>query len=213
VPPLVAEGDVDFTDRGEHALKGVPGRWRLFSVPLDIEAIPRNERATPDGQVVGMRTPSAVPDLEALRRIPGLETGATAELIALGSLSGRCNLTAGQVVVRPGVLPAHVLLVVSGTVEVQVDGGPPEKLQAGAMVGLRALRAGAKHTEEAVVIDDAEVLAVRVDVVDRLLTLPSVDRLLRRAPLSSATMARRPVRSDLPAAGEVVADATAREAG
>ena len=32
VPPLVAGSGIDFTDRGEHELKGVPGTWRLFAV-------------------------------------------------------------------------------------------------------------------------------------------------------------------------------------
>lgn len=32
VKDLVAGSGIDFTDRGEHELKGVPGTWRLFSV-------------------------------------------------------------------------------------------------------------------------------------------------------------------------------------
>jgi class 3 adenylate cyclase len=32
VPPLVAGSGLEFADRGEQHLKGVPGRWRLFSV-------------------------------------------------------------------------------------------------------------------------------------------------------------------------------------
>jgi class 3 adenylate cyclase/pimeloyl-ACP methyl ester carboxylesterase len=32
VPPLVAGSGIEFGDRGEHDLKGVPGLWRLFSV-------------------------------------------------------------------------------------------------------------------------------------------------------------------------------------
>jgi class 3 adenylate cyclase len=32
VKDLVAGSDIEFDDRGEHALKGVPGPWRLFSV-------------------------------------------------------------------------------------------------------------------------------------------------------------------------------------
>ena len=32
VPPLVAGSGITFDDRGEHELKGVPGRWRLFAV-------------------------------------------------------------------------------------------------------------------------------------------------------------------------------------
>jgi class 3 adenylate cyclase len=32
VPPLVAGSGFEFEDRGGHALKGVPGSWRLFSV-------------------------------------------------------------------------------------------------------------------------------------------------------------------------------------
>ena len=32
VPPLVAGSGIEFADRGEHALKGVPGNWRLFAV-------------------------------------------------------------------------------------------------------------------------------------------------------------------------------------
>jgi class 3 adenylate cyclase len=32
VPPLVAGAEIDFEDRGERVLKGVPGAWRLFAV-------------------------------------------------------------------------------------------------------------------------------------------------------------------------------------
>jgi class 3 adenylate cyclase len=32
VPPLVVGSGLDFADRGEHELKGVPGPWRLFAV-------------------------------------------------------------------------------------------------------------------------------------------------------------------------------------
>jgi class 3 adenylate cyclase len=32
VPPLVVGSSIEFDDRGEHELKGVPGTWRLFSV-------------------------------------------------------------------------------------------------------------------------------------------------------------------------------------
>jgi pimeloyl-ACP methyl ester carboxylesterase len=32
IPPLVVGSGVEFADRGEHELKGVPGTWRLFAV-------------------------------------------------------------------------------------------------------------------------------------------------------------------------------------
>jgi class 3 adenylate cyclase len=32
VKDLVAGSEIAFQDRGEHELKGVPGRWRLFAV-------------------------------------------------------------------------------------------------------------------------------------------------------------------------------------
>jgi len=32
VPPLVAGSQIEFVDRGDHALKGVPGTWQLFAV-------------------------------------------------------------------------------------------------------------------------------------------------------------------------------------
>ncbi|MCU1449043.1 MAG: hypothetical protein JWP02_1213 [Acidimicrobiales bacterium] len=32
VPPLVVGSGLDFADRGEHELKGVPGHWRVFSL-------------------------------------------------------------------------------------------------------------------------------------------------------------------------------------
>jgi class 3 adenylate cyclase len=31
VKDLVAGSGIEFEDRGEHALKGVPGEWRLFA--------------------------------------------------------------------------------------------------------------------------------------------------------------------------------------
>jgi class 3 adenylate cyclase len=30
IPPVVAGSGIDFLDRGEHQLKGVPGSWRLY---------------------------------------------------------------------------------------------------------------------------------------------------------------------------------------
>ena len=32
VPMLVAGSGIDFEDRGEHELTGIPGSWRLFAV-------------------------------------------------------------------------------------------------------------------------------------------------------------------------------------
>jgi len=32
VKDLVAGSGLDFEDRGEHVLKGVPGEWRVFAV-------------------------------------------------------------------------------------------------------------------------------------------------------------------------------------
>jgi class 3 adenylate cyclase len=32
VTDLVVGSDLNFTDRGDHSLKGVPGTWRLFAV-------------------------------------------------------------------------------------------------------------------------------------------------------------------------------------
>jgi class 3 adenylate cyclase len=36
VKDLVAGSDIEFTDRGEHELKGVPGGWRLYAVTPEI---------------------------------------------------------------------------------------------------------------------------------------------------------------------------------
>jgi class 3 adenylate cyclase len=30
IPPLVVGSGIEFVDRGEHELKGVPGTWRLY---------------------------------------------------------------------------------------------------------------------------------------------------------------------------------------
>jgi class 3 adenylate cyclase len=32
IPSLVAGSRIEFEDRGEHELKGVPGTWKLFAV-------------------------------------------------------------------------------------------------------------------------------------------------------------------------------------
>jgi class 3 adenylate cyclase len=32
IPPLVVGSGIEFEDRGEHELKGVPGTWRLYAV-------------------------------------------------------------------------------------------------------------------------------------------------------------------------------------
>jgi class 3 adenylate cyclase len=31
IPPLVVGSDLEFVDRGDHALRGVPGSWRLYA--------------------------------------------------------------------------------------------------------------------------------------------------------------------------------------
>jgi hypothetical protein len=36
VKDLVVGSGIDFADRGEHDLKGVPGSWRLWAVEPDI---------------------------------------------------------------------------------------------------------------------------------------------------------------------------------
>jgi class 3 adenylate cyclase len=38
VKDLVAGSGIRFADRGEHALKGVPERWRLFVVSSPVQA-------------------------------------------------------------------------------------------------------------------------------------------------------------------------------
>jgi class 3 adenylate cyclase len=38
VKDLVAGSGISFVDRGEHALKGIPDRWRLFAVTDTIPA-------------------------------------------------------------------------------------------------------------------------------------------------------------------------------
>jgi class 3 adenylate cyclase len=35
VKDLVAGSGIEFEDHGSHALKGVPGQWRLFAVARD----------------------------------------------------------------------------------------------------------------------------------------------------------------------------------
>ena len=42
VKDLVAGSEIEFTDRGVHALKGVPGEWRLFAVVSDSSARARD---------------------------------------------------------------------------------------------------------------------------------------------------------------------------
>lgn len=47
VKDIVAGAGIEFADRGEHGLKGVPGEWRLFSVAGVGE--PGRPGATVDG--------------------------------------------------------------------------------------------------------------------------------------------------------------------
>lgn len=143
---------------------------------------PRNARATASGHGEVMHTTSSVPVLERLRRIPGLETSPTSELIALASITEECRLFAGRVIVRRGCVPRHVLLVASGTVHVTSDDLPSsEVVGGGGLVGLRPVLLGADHGEDAVVATDVEVLVIRTDVLDRFLALPSIERLVDRA--------------------------------
>jgi class 3 adenylate cyclase len=47
VKDLVVGSGLEFTDRGTHSLKGVPGEWRLFAVTGDAEAAAGPARAAP----------------------------------------------------------------------------------------------------------------------------------------------------------------------
>jgi class 3 adenylate cyclase len=40
VRDLVAGSGIQFSDRGAHALKGIPGEWRLFAVQQHAPDIP-----------------------------------------------------------------------------------------------------------------------------------------------------------------------------
>ena len=50
VKDLVAGSGIGFDDRGQHALKGVPGTWRLFAVARD-----RARRLSPNHEISGRR--------------------------------------------------------------------------------------------------------------------------------------------------------------
>lgn len=129
-----------------------------------------------------MRSTSPLPALERLRRIPGLESSPTAELIAIDSVSDECRLFAGRVVVRRGCVPRHILLIASGSVEVTCDDLPePKIVGAGGLVGLRPVLQGAGHTEQVVVVTDVDVLVVNADDVGRFIALPSIGRLVDRS--------------------------------
>lgn len=129
-----------------------------------------------------------MPSLERLRRIPGLESASTSELVTLDRLAGECQLPAGQVVARRGSPPAHVLLVISGTVSVS-SGDQPEPVVVGTghLVGLRPSLYGPAYGEDVTVVSDAEVLAIKADVLDRALALPVLERLADRCLAQSST--------------------------
>jgi class 3 adenylate cyclase len=40
VRDLVAGSGIQFTDRGAHTLKGIPGEWRLFAVQQHAGTLP-----------------------------------------------------------------------------------------------------------------------------------------------------------------------------
>jgi CRP-like cAMP-binding protein len=127
-----------------------------------------------------MGSTPATPSLERLRRIPGLESSPTTELITLDSLAGECELTAGQVLGRRGTVPRHVLLIISGAVAVRTEGGDPQVVGEGHFVGLRPALYGPSHGEDVQVVSDAEVLAIKTSELDRALALPSLERMADR---------------------------------
>ena len=58
VPHLVVGSDLTFSDRGDHELRGVPGRWQLYTaLPTSREVVPEARRATVAQLLVGMVTP------------------------------------------------------------------------------------------------------------------------------------------------------------
>jgi len=128
-----------------------------------------------------MRSTPSREGLERLRRIPGLEAAPDAELAVLHDLADECSFFAGHVIVRRGCVPRQVLLIASGEVQVTSDDAPePEIVAEGGVVGLRPVLEGVTHTEEAVVVQDVEVLGIRTDVLDMVLELPTVGRVVDR---------------------------------
>jgi class 3 adenylate cyclase len=57
VKELVAGSDINFDDRGQHQLKGVPGSWRLWAV-LDWRVSPIRTPAYPVHLIAGVKTRS-----------------------------------------------------------------------------------------------------------------------------------------------------------
>ena len=88
VADLVVGSGMSFTERGEHELKGVPGRWRLLAVG-DAEARPE-----PLGAATVERdiTVSDRVSLRLARRAPGAMRAVT----GLGRRAGRRNSEAGR---------------------------------------------------------------------------------------------------------------------
>ena len=71
---LVAGSGIDFSDHGSHALKGLPGEWRLFLVT----GVDGRERPVPldPGSAARLRDQIAPPPLLRSRRIPIVVAGA-----------------------------------------------------------------------------------------------------------------------------------------
>jgi class 3 adenylate cyclase len=88
VADLVVGSGMSFTERGEHELKGVPGRWRLLAVG-DPEARPDPLRAAALERDV---TLSDRATLRLARRAPGAMRAVT----GLGRRAGRRNSEAGR---------------------------------------------------------------------------------------------------------------------
>lgn len=65
VRDLVVGSPLRFSDRGEHELKGVPGRWRVFAVG-EAHAPPEPVGAARDSMTLGDRAA-----VQMARRAPG----------------------------------------------------------------------------------------------------------------------------------------------
>ena len=135
---LVAGSGLEFTDLGSRELKGVPGRWELFSLDA-VDAEPIGTRLDPKDAVAARdrSSPPQTPKAPSLRVVP-LGIGAIlVALLAGGILLFRGHT--GQTVVPSTVGPTPAALVAltdaSGEVAFPVDLAPlPRNAYAGPIV-------------------------------------------------------------------------------
>ena len=98
--------------------------------------------------------------IELLRDLPPFAGASTRELRALASAADLCDVPAGRYLCRAGRRALEAYVVVSGMVDVVIDGTTVATLRRGQLVGEMGILDGQPRSADVVAATDTTVLAI-----------------------------------------------------